>query len=72
MAHVRIELLVPADVVLVRLFLLPDDGSDTFLRNICSYKSHMASHPIPEDGFVVVTAVKTSNLMSLWLFYNDS
>jgi hypothetical protein len=29
------RLLVTANVV-------PDDGSDTFLRNVCSYKSHTA------------------------------
>jgi hypothetical protein len=23
----------------------PDDGGDMFLRNVDSYKSHMASHP---------------------------
>jgi hypothetical protein len=23
----------------------PDDGEDTFFRNVSSYKSHMASHP---------------------------
>jgi hypothetical protein len=31
----------------------PDDGGDTFLRNVSSYKSHTASHHIPENGIFV-------------------
>jgi hypothetical protein len=30
--------------LLVATYFLPDDGGDTFLRNVGSYKSHMASH----------------------------
>jgi hypothetical protein len=38
----------------------PDDGGDTFTRNVGTYKSHTAYHP--EDAFFIVTAVTTSNL----------
>jgi hypothetical protein len=30
---------------LSRLLLFPDDGGDTFLRNVGSFKIHSASHP---------------------------
>jgi hypothetical protein len=41
-------------------FFCPEDGSDIFLRNVGSYKTHTAPHPIKTASFIV-TAVKTSD-----------
>jgi hypothetical protein len=54
------------DVALVRIDILEeciasiirDDGSNAFLQNVGSYKSHMVSHP----RRLLVTTVKPSNL----------
>jgi hypothetical protein len=37
----------------------PDEGGAKFLRNVCSYKSHITSQKTP---FFIVIAVKTSSL----------
>jgi hypothetical protein len=42
---VWLQLLLAANVVPSSLIFHPDDGSDTFLRNVGSYKSHTVSHP---------------------------
>jgi hypothetical protein len=47
-------------------FFYPEDGGDTFLRNVSSYKIHMAH--IPEDGILHSHAVKTSNPTCLQSF----
>jgi hypothetical protein len=38
----------------------PDDGGDTFLRNIGSYMSHCVTSL--KTAFFIATAMKTSNL----------
>jgi hypothetical protein len=40
-------------------FLSRDDGGDTFLRNVGSYKSHGLTSQ--KAAFFIVTVVKTSN-----------
>jgi hypothetical protein len=42
---VCLNFLVTVNLVLSLLSFQPDDGGDTFLRNVSSYKSHAASHP---------------------------
>jgi hypothetical protein len=40
-----LRLLVTANVYPQFVDCQPDDGGDTFYRNVCSYKRHTASHP---------------------------
>jgi hypothetical protein len=58
-----LQLLVTANVFLVRRLLHTEDGDDTFLRNVGSYKTHTAPHT-RRRHFSLVTAIRTSIIKS--------